>query len=163
MKIKPGLSCPFLCATMSIENSLNMLLFFFYPSSIYFSSIHLTEMDRCSACWFSMVIYSLKVWMFRGEFQLIQKEEKGLVMFVFAACVYLKASYDVHLQKEFLEYSVISTTISRAVSLQFSNHLWYLWPEMGALTFFWQPCLFYYYEANGFSFTRLWWHWTGLH
>lgn len=100
------------------------------------------------ARWLSKVIYSLKVWMFRGQFHLTQKEEKGLQdVCVFAARVYLQAWIsaplaasapynDLHLLKSLLEYSAINTTISKAASLKFSKHLWYLSPELVALAFF---------------------------
>ncbi|KAK2708995.1 hypothetical protein QYM36_014581 [Artemia franciscana] len=43
------------------------------------------------ARWLSKVIYGLKIWMFRGQFHLSKKEEKGLQdVCIFAACVYLR-------------------------------------------------------------------------
>ena len=45
-----------------------------------------------NARWLSKVIYSLKIWMFRGEFHLSKKEEKGLQdVSIFEARVYLRA------------------------------------------------------------------------
>lgn len=100
------------------------------------------------ARWLSKVIYSLKIWMFRGQFQLTKTEEKGLQdVCVFAASVYLKAWImaplvasapysDFQLLKSLLGYSTINPAISKAASLKFSNHLWYLSPELVCLAFF---------------------------
>ena len=80
------------------------------------------------ARWMSKVIYSLKLWMFRGQFTLTKKEEKGLQdMCVFVVRVYLKAwimapleanaQYsDFLLLKSLLNYSAINSDISKATS-----------------------------------------------
>jgi hypothetical protein len=86
--------------------------------------------------------------MFRGHFQLTKTEEKGLQdLCVFAASVYLKAWImaplaasapysDFQLLKSLLGYYTINPAISKATSLKFSNHLWYLSPELVCLAFF---------------------------
>jgi len=100
------------------------------------------------ARWLAKVIYCLKIWMFRGQFQLTKTEEKGLQdVCVFAASVYLKAWImaplaasapysDFQLLKSLLGYSTINPAISKAASLKFSNHLWYLSPELVCSAFF---------------------------
>jgi hypothetical protein len=100
------------------------------------------------ARWLSKVIYSLKIWMFRSQFHLTKTEEKGLQdVCVFAARVYLKAWItaplaasapynDFLLLKSLLGYSTINPAISKAASHKFSNHLWYLSPELVGLAFF---------------------------
>ena len=100
------------------------------------------------ARWLSKVIYSLKIWMFRSQFHLTKPEEKGLQdVCVFAARVYLQAWItaplaasapynDFLLLKSLLGYSTINPAISKAASHKFSNHLWYLSPELVGLAFF---------------------------
>jgi len=83
------------------------------------------------ARWQSKVIYSLKIWMFRGQFHLTQTEEKGLQdVCVFAARVYLKAwitdplaasapCSDFLLMKSLVDYTAINLAISKAASHKF--------------------------------------------
>ncbi|KAK2719576.1 hypothetical protein QYM36_005147 [Artemia franciscana] len=94
------------------------------------------------ARWMSIVIYSLKIWMFKAQFRLTLTEERGLHdVCVFAVRVYLKAWIsaplasgapysDLLLLKSLLEYSSIHLAISKATSNKFSDHLWYLSPEL---------------------------------
>ncbi|KAK2720673.1 hypothetical protein QYM36_004529 [Artemia franciscana] len=100
------------------------------------------------ARWMSKVIYSLKIWMFKAQFRLTLTEERGLHdVCVFAVRVYLKAWIsaplasgapysDLLLLKLLLEYSSIHLAISKATSNKFSDHLWYLSPELVGLAFF---------------------------
>lgn len=100
------------------------------------------------ARWMSKVIYSLKVIMFKGQFKLTSREEKGLLdVCVFAVRIYLKvwisapeapsAPYnDLLLLKSLIEYKAIHSPISMSTSRKFSNHLWYLSPELVGFAFF---------------------------
>lgn len=100
------------------------------------------------ARWMSKVIYSLKIWMFRGQFKLTPAEMRGLRdVCVFTVRVYLKAWIsapqsseapynDLLLLKTLIEYSSINPAISKSTSRKFSNHLWYLSQELVSLAFF---------------------------
>lgn len=100
------------------------------------------------ARWMSKVIYSLKIWMFRNQFKLTSREEKGLRdVCIFAVRVYLKAWIsatevtnapynDLLMLKSLLEYSKIHSGIAKKTSSKFSNHLWYLSQELVGLAFF---------------------------
>ena len=100
------------------------------------------------ARWMSKVIYALKVWMFRDQFQLTPREEKGLRQFcLFAVTIYLKAWFtaplaacaprnDLQLLKDLQSYQSIHTDISKATTAKLGNHLWYLSDELVGLAFF---------------------------
>lgn len=100
------------------------------------------------ASWMSKVIYSLKIWLFQSQFQLTPREEKGLQdMCVFVVWIYLKAWFtaplpakapycDLLLLKSLLSYASINLAISKATTKKFSNHLWYLSPELVVLALF---------------------------
>jgi hypothetical protein len=100
------------------------------------------------ARWMSKVLYSLKVWMFRGQFHITAREEKGLRDFVvFAGRVYLKAWItapsaiaaplnDLQLMNSLLQYASIHRDISAATSKKLSHHLWYLSEELIGLALF---------------------------
>jgi len=100
------------------------------------------------ARWISKVIFSLKVWMFRSQFKLTAKEERGLRdLCVFAIRVYLKAWMtaplaanapynDLNLLKTLLQYSSINVEISKAASQKLAKHLWYLSEDLIALALF---------------------------
>ncbi|KAK2727038.1 hypothetical protein QYM36_007779 [Artemia franciscana] len=87
------------------------------------------------ARWLSKVIYSLKIWMFRGQFHLSKKEEKGLQdVCIFAARVYLRlwmrapkpasAQYhDDQLLISLLNNLAINSEIFRVTSMKMANHL----------------------------------------
>ena len=99
------------------------------------------------ARWLSKVIYSLKIWMFKGQFHLTKKEEQGLQdVCIFSARVYLRAwmtapipacapYHDYQLMISLLDYSSINSEISRVTSMKMANHLWYLSPETVSLAF----------------------------
>ncbi|KAK2713797.1 hypothetical protein QYM36_009621 [Artemia franciscana] len=90
------------------------------------------------ARWLSKVFYSLKMWMFRGQFHL---------MCIFAAHVYLRVQttdlkpvsalyHDYQLLISLLDYLAINSKISKLTSMKMANHLWYLSPEKVGLAFF---------------------------
>ena len=98
------------------------------------------------ARWIDRVIYSIKIYLFRGQFQLKQKEEKGLKAFViFSLNIYICSWFrapdaagppmnDLHLLKDLASYS--DRNISRVAVRASSRHLWYLSEELAALALF---------------------------
>ncbi|KAG0706997.1 hypothetical protein GWK47_024227 [Chionoecetes opilio] len=96
----------------------------------------------------SKAIYSLKVWLFRRQFKLTAKEEKGLrEMCCFVVLVYLEWWFtapsavkaprrDLNLMKALLNYSTTNSPISTATSEKLQRHLWYLSEELVGLTLF---------------------------
>jgi hypothetical protein len=100
------------------------------------------------ARWMSKAIYSLKVWVFRRQFKMTAKEEKGLrEMCCFVVLVYLESWFtapsavqaprrDLNLMKALLNYSTTNSAISTATSEKLQRHLWYLSEELVGLTLF---------------------------
>ena len=100
------------------------------------------------ARWMSKVIYSLKVWMFRAQFVLTTREEKGLrEVCIFAVRVYLKAWMtaplasnapynDLQLLQSLINYSTIHPVIAKVASEKLANHLWYLSQDLIGLALF---------------------------
>lgn len=90
------------------------------------------------ARWMSKVIYTFKVWMFRHQFRLTEREEKGIRdLCIFYSRIYLRAWFqaplsvsaprnDLHLLQELLDYADIHKSISVATSKKLAAHLWYL-------------------------------------
>lgn len=100
------------------------------------------------ARWMSKAIYSLKIFLFRDEFNMTAKEKVGFRdICVFLVTLYVKAwnqapiaakapSQDLQFLKDLYEYRKIDKNISRVTLHKFCNHLWYLVPETVALSFF---------------------------
>ena len=100
------------------------------------------------ARWMSKEIYSLKIWMFRGQFKLTYKEEQSLrKMSVFVSTVFVKhwiessisisaPRNDLELLKALHDYSETDKEISKATLEKFSSHLWYLSEELVAMSLF---------------------------
>ena len=100
------------------------------------------------ARWMSKVLYSLKVWMFRSQFDLRPKELKGLQdVCIFAVRIYLKMwmtaplaaaapQNDIKFLQTLLEYDAIHPAIAKAASAKMANHLWYLSEELVSLALF---------------------------
>jgi len=100
------------------------------------------------ARWMAKAIYALKIWMFRGQIQLTKKEEVGIRdICLFTVLVYVKAwftaqssaaapRHDLQLLKAIDEYKHHHAAISAAALKKFLGHLWYLSPELIALSFF---------------------------
>lgn len=98
------------------------------------------------ARWMSKVLYAMKMWMFRGQFRLTVKEERGLkAMCLFTARVYVQAwtnaslpaaapRSDLQLLKKLDAYK--DTVVAKAAVSKLASHLWYLSPEMVALALF---------------------------
>lgn len=100
------------------------------------------------ARWMSKIIYTFKIWLFRKQFSLTAREEKGLrELCIFFARIYVKAWYtaplptaapnnDLQLLKSLVAYSSVNAAISEAASRKLSDHLWYLSEKLVGLAFF---------------------------
>ena len=100
------------------------------------------------ARWMSKVLYSFKIWMFRGQFRLTKKEERGLQrMCLFVVRVYAKAwieasfsaqapRLDLELIKALGTYDKIDSEIGDVALSKLSSHLWYVSEELVGLSFF---------------------------
>uniref|UniRef100_A0A8D8VWA4 Uncharacterized protein n=1 Tax=Cacopsylla melanoneura TaxID=428564 RepID=A0A8D8VWA4_9HEMI len=93
-------------------------------------------------------IYCLKIYMFRGQFILSDKEQSGIeAICIFLVRIYCKCWFnapnarlapkqDLELLRSLIEYKSINDEISNKGLTKFLNHLWYLSPELVALAFF---------------------------
>jgi hypothetical protein len=100
------------------------------------------------ARWMAKILYAIKVWMFRDQFRLTNREEKSIRdISLFGSLLYIKAwisspdptsaqSNDLALLKAVVEYSEIDDGISTAATKALSRHLWYVCEELVALAFF---------------------------
>lgn len=94
------------------------------------------------ARWMSKIIYSLKIYLFRDQFQLSPEEiDNFKEMCLFASLIYIKAWIqcplasdaavnDLNFFKQLKKYAVVSETVSDTAIEKFENHLWYLGPEL---------------------------------
>ena len=100
------------------------------------------------ARWMSKTIYSLKIWLFRQQFKLTKREQKGIAdVCLFTVHLYVKAWFqapsaicgpriDLQFVKDIDSYKDINSTISGIAMKKFLGHLWYLSEELVALAFF---------------------------
>jgi len=100
------------------------------------------------ARWMSKAIYALKVWMFRSQFKLTAREEKGLrEIAVFVSRLYAKAwtlapeaaaapRHDLQLLKDLTTYMDVNRDVGKAALTKLQGHLWYLSEELVALALF---------------------------
>lgn len=100
------------------------------------------------ARWMSKAIYSIKVWLFRRQFKLTAREEKGLremccfIVLIYVECWFTAPSAvqaprrDLNLMKALLNYSATNSDISAATSETLKRHLWYLSEENVGLSLF---------------------------
>lgn len=98
------------------------------------------------ARWMSKIIYSIKIWLFRDQFQMKPVTLKGIqAVTVFYVTVYAKAWCTAHLtsqapkndfdlMKQLLLYP--NETIRNATTKKFSRHFWYLSEELILLALF---------------------------
>ena len=98
------------------------------------------------ARWMMRMIYAIKMYLFRNQFQLSAKELSGLKHFAaFTVTVYVKAWFtassaiaapagDLAFLKELVSYP--NAEIAKATSKKFANHLWYLSEEIAGLAIF---------------------------
>ena len=87
------------------------------------------------ARWMNKVIYSLKVWLYRGQIKLTTKEKKGITeVAIFVLRLHLKAwmeapltacapNNDLHLLKALMKYENINKTIPKAASTKLASHM----------------------------------------
>lgn len=100
------------------------------------------------ARWMAKVIYTFKIWMFRSQFKLTAREQKGLRdLCIFFSRLYVKAwttaplavaapQNDLHLLQSLEAYKTIHAGISKATSKKMASHLWYLSEELVGLSLF---------------------------
>lgn len=100
------------------------------------------------ARWMAKAIYSLKIYLFREQFQLTPKEESALrSICIFIVRLYIKVWFnspssikaplqDLNFIKNLLNYTTIDKDISHNATKKFCGHLWYLSAELCAFAFF---------------------------
>ena len=100
------------------------------------------------ARWMAKAIYTLKIFLFRDNFQLTRNEKINLRdICIFIVKLYLKKWFsaplstkapavDLNYVKQLIEYRKVDAAISEAVLSKVLNHLWYLSPENCGLAFF---------------------------
>lgn len=98
------------------------------------------------ARWMAKAIYSIKVWLFRSQFKLTQRESHGLLRLnIFLAKIYIKfwfqapvavsaARNDLQLLK--MLHSYPDRDISKQTSCKMAGHLWYLSEDLVLLSLF---------------------------
>lgn len=100
------------------------------------------------ARWMSKLIYSFKIYLYRSQFVLVDKELSGLKRFiVFVLVVYIKNWYqapcaltaaknDLQLFQQIAQFEAIDSDISKSAMKTFSRHTWYLGEELIGIAFF---------------------------
>jgi len=98
------------------------------------------------ARWMAKVLYVLKIWLFREQFELTRKEQNGICeLAAFAVVVYLRAWMTALLAVEapFNDFQLVQSLltypkpkISSVTSKKLSRHLWYLSEELVTLLLF---------------------------
>ena len=99
------------------------------------------------ASWISKVVYSLKVWMFSGQFKLSKRESHDLErVLVFIVKFYLRAwttatdaisapASDLALWEELIAFEECDSQVSKVDSKKLASHLRYLSVELFGLSF----------------------------
>lgn len=100
------------------------------------------------ARWMAKAIYCLKIFIFRQQFKMEQKEKEALMeLSVFIILIYVKAwilapiapsapNNDLKLLSKLSGYKTIDQDISQIALQKFMNHLWYFSSEAVGLAFF---------------------------
>lgn len=100
------------------------------------------------ARWMAKLIYSLKIFLFRSQFQLTKRELSSLSHFnTFIVKIYLKAWFtctcaasapqnDLNLLIDLESYKTTHEAVAKAALKSFSGHLWYLSEILVGLAFF---------------------------
>lgn len=100
------------------------------------------------ARWMGKGIYSLKIFLFREQFHLLDREKNGLRnVCIFLSILYIKAWYtcksavhapqnDLNFIKAAIDYATINKEVSDIVLKKISSHLWYLSDEVLGFSFF---------------------------
>src|SRR6218665_3043988 len=90
------------------------------------------------ARWMAKAVYTLMIWMFRGQFKLNEREEQGLrAICIFVSSVYVKAWFtaslavsapnsDLCFLQRLVRYQSENPAISKVASNKFAGHLWYV-------------------------------------
>src|SRR5277367_5012810 len=96
----------------------------------------------------SKLLYMLKIYLFRKQFKLTQRESNGCIEFcLFVALIYVKAWItcpntvdapfnDLNLIKAISNYGKVSHPIHKAATAAIFRHLWYLSQELAPLSLF---------------------------
>lgn len=100
------------------------------------------------ARWMSKALYSLKIYLFRKQFNLPENQMQGLgVMNVFLIRYYIKlwfqssdpcvaARIDLQFIQDMIRYIKVDANMARLILQKFSRHLWYLSEEAIGMAFF---------------------------
>lgn len=100
------------------------------------------------ARWMAKALYCLKIFLFRKQFKIPEKEMRGLgAICVFIIRFYLKlwfqstkpqsaARLDLQFIQDMIRYIKVDPVMSRKILQKFSNHLWYLSEEAVGMAFF---------------------------
>ncbi|XP_044581530.1 uncharacterized protein LOC123263057 [Cotesia glomerata] len=100
------------------------------------------------ARWMSKAIYSLKIFLFREEFNLTKQEINGLrQVCIFLVKIYLKAWFtapctilaphnDLIFMQDLIEYKTVDSDVSKAACSKMINHLWYLSEQLAIISLF---------------------------
>lgn len=99
------------------------------------------------ARWMAKAIYCLKIYLFRHQFEFEDEEKENIQdLCLFIVKLYIQAwfnaptakapNHDLQFLAKLDEYANIDPIISEAGIKKLINHLWYLIPEMCALSFF---------------------------
>lgn len=101
-----------------------------------------------NARWMSKAIYSLKMFLFREQFQISKSQLNGLRgMCIFLIRLYIKAWYgctdaieapnqDLNFVKDSIAYAQTDSKVSAEILKKIKNHLWYLSEDTIGLAFF---------------------------
>jgi len=126
---------------------LQLALLFLGELPPQFTSIHAPGAYH-RARWMSKLIYCIKIFLFRSQFNLTPREDSGLCQLnVFVVTVYLQHWYtcpvsaaaprhDLELLKQLVRYKNTNAVIANAALKSMSNHLWYLNEILIGLAFF---------------------------
>lgn len=100
------------------------------------------------ARWMAKVIYCIKIYLFRDQFDMTLTEESELLEFcLFITLIYVKSwstapnaldapINDLNLCKDLMAYAEINASASDAAVIAFQRHLWYLGPNLLPLSLF---------------------------
>lgn len=100
------------------------------------------------ARWMAKAIYTLKIFLFRQQFTLSNKQKSALrEMCIFLIKLYIKPWFectnaikaplqDLNFIKDSIKYADTDSAISKVILKKMSNHLWYLAEDCVALAFF---------------------------
>ena len=100
------------------------------------------------ARWMSKANYTLKIYLFREQLDMSKEDEKNLFdVCLFIVFIYLKVWFtaplaikaptnDLQLIKDLVDYESVDSKIATCALKKLKNHLWYLSPELSAISLF---------------------------